>query len=422
MKEAILGNVEPELERKNNIRMIQKSIMSMFLFAFLSAVSITCFADYAETIEEAFKDGKIKGTIGTYFEYTDKDAPDKNYGWGTGYISLKYETLEWNRIKSGIGFFAHGQLYNESDYNSDSFNADIEKEYTLPEFYLNLGFMEESSIRMGRWNHKKITHIDDAQSEGFYVQIKEIPDVEVVVGLMTRFAEIDYDDGEDFGRTGDSQDLDSEGSFGSGSERYLLFLETKVKALDMLELNPYIMYQDGYAGVYGLDTDLKYCSEYNEITYGGRIDFYHVAADISGSKDSDNFAVSPYIEKGPFTVSVGFAQFDDDNGDAMNKPSWHRDYLVAELDQDKPYGSADCEVYFGKVKYSMDKFWTHFALGDYNYNMTSSKGDSSLELEWQVGYKFTKNLDINFRFFDVAYDNVDDKDYQKVEGRVRFKF
>ena len=380
-----------------------------------------CFAEEAETIEEAFKNGKVKGTIGSYFEYTDKDAADNDYGWATGYLTLKYETQKWNRLKMGARFFAHGQLYSDHDNGTtDPFESDIESKYTLPELYLNYGFAENSGVTVGRWNHKKISHIDDAQSEGAYMAIKEIPGLEFTAGVMTRFAEIDYDDGEDFGRTNDAQDLDSESVYDSNSKPYLFFIESKYKPLDMLTFNPYIMYQDGYAGVYGLDTDIKYKSEYSDITYGGRLDYYYVSADIAGSGNSANFAVSPYIETGPFTMTVGFAQFDD--GNALNKPAWLRDYLVGELDQDKSYGRSGCEVYFAKVKYKMGKFWTHFAYGDNNYDYTSSKGDGSQECELQFGYKFTKNLDVNLRLFDVQYDNVDGKDYQKVETRTRFKF
>ena len=77
--------------------------------------------------------------------------------------------------------------------------------------------------------------------------IKEIPNLELIAGLIGRFAEIDYDDGEDFGRTNKAQDLDSEDTYGSDSKPYLFFVEDKYKPLDALTFNPYIMYQDGYA-------------------------------------------------------------------------------------------------------------------------------------------------------------------------------
>ena len=42
--------------------------------------------------------------------------------------------------------------------------------------------------------------------------------------------------------------------------------------------------------------------------------------------------------------------------------------------------------------------------------------------ELQFGYKFVKNVDLNVRLFDVQFDNVDDRDYQKIESLLRFKF
>ena len=386
----------------------------------LPAKVYVCFADEAETIEEAFKNGKVKGTIGSYFEYTDKEVANSNYGWATGYLTLKYETQKWNRLGMGTRFFAHGQLYSDHDNGtSNPFESDVETKCTLPELYLNYGFAENSGVTIGRWNHKKISHIDDAQSEGAYMAIKEIPGLEFTAGVMTRFAEIDYDDGEDFGRTNDHQDLDLEDTFGSDSKPYLVFLETKGNVGDILTLNPYIMYQDGYAGVYGCDTKIESKLEDYELTYGGKINYYHVAADISGSSDSNNFAIFPYVNKEPIEVTVGYAKFDD--GNSLNKPAWLRDYFSL-LDQQKEYGRAGSEKYFAKVKLTIDKLWTHFAYGDNNYNFTSSKGDRSQEYELQFGYKLTKNIDVNLRLFDIQYDNVNNKDYQKLEARTRFKF
>ena len=45
--------------------------------------------------------------------------------------------------------------------------------------------------------------------------------------MMTRFAEIDFDDGEDFGRTNDAQDLDNETTYGPSSGPMLVYLEGK---------------------------------------------------------------------------------------------------------------------------------------------------------------------------------------------------
>jgi hypothetical protein len=377
-------------------------------------------AEQAGTIEEAFRNATINGTIGSYFEFTDREAENGDFGWTTGYLTLKYETLGWNGLKMGARFFAHGELYSDHDDGvTDPFDADIESKYTLPELYLDYMFTDRSSVRVGRWNHLDLTHLDDNQSEGAYVQMNEIEDFQMTAGIMRRFAEIDYDDGEDFGRNNDAQDLDSEGTYGAGSGQYLFFLEGKYDGLDVLMLNPYIMYHDDYASVYGIDSKIEARLDEPDLTYGGEASFYHVNADIDGSTDANNYRIAPFIKMEPVYLSAGYARFDD--GDALTKPAWLRDYFLP-VDQVASYGQPDSDVVFAKLKLTFGDFWTHFAFADSTYTTSATRGDGSQEYEWQFGYKFVKNMDINVRLFDVRFDNVDDRDYQKIESRLRFKF
>jgi len=395
------------------------TILPLLLILTLSGAGLS-LADDHPSCAEAFQKGEIGGTIGSYFEFTDREAPDSNTAWATGYLSLKYETLEWKRFQWGAGLFAHGQLANDAaNGTTNPFKTDVEDEVTFPEFYFNLRVAESSGIRVGRWDHRKISHFDDAQSEGAYVQFKEIEGLEVAAGFMTRFAEIDYDDGEDFGRGNDAQDLSSDAVYGAGSKAYLIFADAIYQATDTIKLNPYVIVQDGYAGVVGMDTHLDDTLEDHGVDFGGCLNYYHVDARKAGTSESDNWVLKSYVKKGPFKVSGGFAQFSDD--DALNKPAWLRDYFV-DVDQLLAYANAGCGVWFGKIKYSKDKFWTHVAFADYDYSTTALQGDGSLELELQFGYKFTKAIDANIRLFDVSYDNIDDKDYQKLEGRIRYRF
>lgn len=215
-------------------------LILMLLIAFPVSAGI-CVADEGNTIEEAFKGGKFSGTIGHYYEFIVREADDSNAGWSTAYVTLKYETLDWNRIKFGARFFAHGELYSDhSDGVTDPYGTDIETKVTLPEVYLNYGFFDESNVTVGRWNHKKVSHIDDAQSEGGFIQFKEIENLELIAGVMRRFAEIDYDDGEDFGRTNSAQKVDSESTYGAGSGPVVVFLEAKYQPMDILKINPFL--------------------------------------------------------------------------------------------------------------------------------------------------------------------------------------
>lgn len=393
------------------------------IFAGLLAMSITAAqAEVVDDIVEALQGGKVSGTIGNYFEYKDVDGGN-NGGWSTTYLTLKYETADWNNFKAGVRFFAHGESYNDSEDGSEKFDGptlDVEKEVTLPELYLSYMFGEKSNVTVGRFNHQKISHIDDAQSEGGYLQYNELEDLGITIGAIRSFAEIDYDDGEDFGRTNDDQDLSDEGKYGSNSNPYMMFAELEYKGLDMITLNPYAYYQDGYAGVYGLDTKLSL--EADDIKYGLKTNLYYVDADITGSDNSTNWMISPFVKTGPLSFEGGYGQYGDD-ANSMYKPEWFSDYMVP-LDQlNHTVGAKyDQQVYWLKAKLTLGKFWTHVAYTEAEYK-TATVNDAELrENEFQVGYKVTKNLALNARAFIVEFDNVSDADYEKVETSVTLKF
>ena len=392
--------------------------MFLVMLALMLMFSGVVRAEGTLTIEDAFKNGFVSGEIGTYIERRDNDGA-ANYGWGTAYATVKYVTDTWNNLEAGIRFFAHGEIYNQSDNGTDYFDSDIEKKVTLPELYLSYGFGESSNVTAGRFANKGVAHLDDTHSEGAYVQFKEIEDLTLTAGFMRRFAEIDYDDSEDFGRTGDQQDLNSTATYGAKADSVLGFVEAKYKILDAITLNPYYMRQGGYASVLGIDTKAEFELEAVELKYGASLELYQVYSDIVGSSDSFNIMIAPFVGFGPVNFIVGYVDYDE--GDSLNKPAWFNDPLMSDSDQVVGESAAGAEAIFTKLKLSLGNFWTHVAYVDYGYDM-GSNGDGAQEAEWQLGYKFTKSLDAEIRLFDVKYDNVDNKDYKKIEARVRFKF
>ena len=391
----------------------------ILFFAFLLMFSSSVFADEAQEFKNAFRDGKFSGEIGSYFEYKDNEASDSNTGWATAYLTFKYETLKWNDLQFGVRFFGHGQLYNETQNSSDPFGADIETEFTLPELYFNYAFGEASNFRIGHWEHGKVSHIDDNQSEGLYVQYKEIEKLELIAGLMNRFAEIDYDDGEDFGRTNDSQDLDDEPTYGSDSKPNLYFFEARYQPADLIGLNPFFMIQNDYASVFGLETNVKSEWEKYKIKYGANILYENINAEIAGSGDANVFAIMPFVQKGPVKLDLCYSMFSD--GSALNKPQWLAD-INNIVDQDNADGMAGAEFFETRIKYSFEKLWLSYAFGIANYDTSASAGNGFNDNEFQVGYKITDSLDVNVRYFIVSYDDIANKDYNKVETVLKFKF
>lgn len=403
---------------KKMFEAIVKGSVALVIMCFVSTSA--SFAKEADSIKDAFKGGKISGTIGNYTELVYAEASNSDHGWSSGYLTLKYETLSYNRFKFGARFFAHGDMLSKhDDKTKDSFEADIESTYTLAEAYLSYGFGENSSATVGRWNHKKVSHIDDAQSEGGYITIKEIKNLDFTFGAMRSFAEIDYDDSEDFGRTGNSQDLNSDAAYGADSGDYLYFLEVVYKPFGFVKLNPYFMSHEDYASVFGIDVKINAESEQYKIKFGGAIKYVKVNAEIAGSSDANVFAIQPFITKGPVKVDFSYSKFDD--GNSLNHPGWLVDKFSI-VDQNAAENNTDAEVFECRIKSSWGKGWVSYTYATATYATSAKEGDGYTDNELQVGYKISKALDINLRYFIVAFDNIVDKDYNKVESRVRFKF
>lgn len=398
----------------------KKTLFLPIVILFVSFLFLSpAFSETKISLKDAFLEGDLSGTVGTYYEYT-RQNPNSNFGWATSYLGLKYETKPLNNLNFGAKLFAHGRIYSYSqDPLTVPYDRDIETKVTLPELYFSYSFFLNTRIVAGRYAHSRITHIDDAQSQGAYISFGEIETLRFLTGFMLRFAEIDYDDSEDFGRNNNSQDLSDNVFYGEDSSPYLMFLEAVWEPSDLVTLNPYFMRQDSYAGVYGFDLDLEKKMEEYAITYGARFSFYHVASEIESYRDSNNFSLFPYLRKGPIELTLGYAAFDD--GNALNKPLWFSDYFTV-LDQQAGYANPDSEKIFAKIKFIKGKFWAHCAYGDNNYDLSLTDGRSSQEYEFQLGYQVTSSIDFNLRLFNVEYQEVNDRDYQKVETRLRLKF
>ncbi|MBN2163233.1 MAG: hypothetical protein JXR25_09455 [Pontiellaceae bacterium] len=256
---------------------------------------------------------------------------------------------------------------------------------------------------------------------------KEWGNAAVTVGGFRRFAEMDYDDMEDFGRINDAQDLGDDKYYGSDAFPWAFFAEANT-SLGAAALNPFIYIHDGYAHVYGLDTDSK-MKLASEATLGLKADGYAVhACSGTGRDDAWAWTAAPYFKTGPFTLSAGYIGMSGEDGgtQTLTKPLWMRDYMPC-TDQVLPFNNQAAmqglDSVYGKIKYSNGAFWTHFLVADHSYN-ASSIGTQSTEIEYQAGYDFGHGFNLNLRLFDCEFDGngAGAIDYQKIEVLARYTF
>lgn len=384
------------------------------------------FAD-SDSLPAAFTNGTLKGTVGTYMEYRDFAAPNRDFGWGSGYFYIKGESDRYYRTKVGASFLRHTRLWHDEDNGKDNYREDIEELWGLPELYMDVGLTEGSrtSLRAGRWDNKG-THIDDTQSEGFYLHSAEWTNIFLRAGGFRKFAELDYDDGEDFGRNNDAQVVGDNATFGPDAAPWVFFTEANAKC-GFAKLNPYLYIHDGYANVFGLDTDSS--MEIGEDAKAGvRVDGYYVQADDAiGMDDGQAGTLAPYLTVGPVTWTVGYIRMGGSESDqSLNKPAWFSDYLEPS-DQLIPYSNMgsmqDMETAYTKVQYKHDAFWTHLAFFQAAYD-SSKYGTGNHVTEFQTGYDFGRGLDMNLRLFHCEFEGSgsDAVDYNKAELLARYNF
>ncbi|MGL4854154.1 MAG: hypothetical protein ACRC37_02755, partial [Lentisphaeria bacterium] len=260
---------------------------------------------------DAFKNGKVSGEVGSYFETTGfKKDRSEDYGWQNVYMGLKYETAKWNNLKLGAQFFAHGKAFDDNSTKSNGsydkgYKTDIEENYALAELYLDWSITEKTNLRFGRFDHKQVLHIDDNQSEGFYLQSNEIENLTLALGAVTRFAEIDYDDLEGFGtwdKDADKQDLSNSVEYPDAWD-FVAFVEAVYNNKNGVMVNPYLYMQDGYASVLGMESDFS-TKLSDDLTIGTRLMAYNVFADKEGYEDAFVWGFEPYVKFSGFTFSV----------------------------------------------------------------------------------------------------------------------
>lgn len=408
---------------------MKKCFVNVLVGSLLASASLHGEEEKTSGFTDAFKNGKIKGTIGTYLEYTDFeteyknsngiDQPTDNFSWQTAYLILNYQTARWNSLKLGAEFIAHGEIFSKSESDRDYYARDIETKTALSEIYLDYAFTDKLSLVAGRWNHK-FTHIDDSHSQGLYLR-SQGEDLEWFIGAMSKFAELDYDDMEPFsGRDNNNQDLSNKDVYGEDSSDYLLFGELIWNPVKGIELNPYLYYQGGYATVAGLDGTFS-TSITDDVKGGVDIKGHYVASDVDGRTDSQNWIVEPFIKVAGFTFSLGYGEFSgDDDNPALTRPRWFKDYMHG-FDQDREYATQNLAGTLAKIKYKNGKFGAHLYYGMYEQG---NDRDREINLtEFQVKYKFSSNVDANIRLFDMDFNGDAAKaDYQKVEARVRYRF
>lgn len=362
---------------------------SLFTCALLLSTS-TVFA--ADSIDEAFKSGKVSGDITLHtVKYDNEGVVDSGFTAGT--VGLAYETGTFYGLSAKMGFRANHEFseVEEGDYEN-SFAHDA----LMTEAYLKYA-SESFSITAGR-QAIDLEWLGD-YNEAIVAAITAIPDTTIILGYTDRQAISDEDESSDF------TELTNEGAY---------VLDIKYKAFDSLEFNPYAYSAPDAVDFYGLKT--SYSSDiFSAIA--------HYATSNVDSKMKDTTTDDGNIlnlELGTsfagISASLGYIKTDKDYGIGLMDTYGDNINL---MDSGNQIYSADAKTVYGSLSYEIAGVELGALYSDTEYGADNF---DEKELNLTVSYAITDSLSVGLLYADIDADSDDADSNDSTYGSLTLSY
>src|SRR5574344_1634991 len=327
----------------------------------------------SNSIDEAFKNGKIEGSIALFGLTQDNKGQSRDFAFGNGNLTIAYSTDSFYGFNAKVE--AKGNVKLGEKHKDDRKNeAPFENNALITQAYLQYSLNEMLLIKAGRYEGE-LEWLTDYQ-QGAIAEITAIPDTTVSLAFSNRKAESGIDTSEDFHKPNDLN-------------KGIYVVDIKNESLEGLEINPYYYQIPDVVKFYGLKTS------------------YNLA----------HFELNGNFED--LTSAVGLIKTSKKGGaDIITS---YGDSISPFEDGDKVY-TLDARTIYGSLGYSIYDFEFGALYGITRYDAASS-GLKEKELNLSVGYNFTKNLNTNIMYVNVDADEANSEtDYNKYLASVEYKF
>ena len=344
------------------------------------------FAFGANTIDSAFKEGKVSGSLSAYGVTQDNKTGDDS-GFTSGAISLAFETAAINGFSAKAGFIGVHEFGEENNGDAD----DIASKALMTEAYAQYS-NDVVTAMIGR-QAIDLEWMGDFH-EAAVVAVTAVPDTTIVLGYTQKMAVAGVDEtSEKFEKVNGNK-----GAY---------VLDIKYAGLEGIEFNPYAYSAPDLANWYGLK------ATFTADMFGVVAHYAASNEDAVGAEDGSIGHVELNTTVSDFTASVGYIKTDKDAGVAS----------IAELgDNISPFEDgnyvydADASTIYGSLGYTL----AGVELGAL-YGQTEYADDKEKELNLTVGYSFTESLAASVLYADIDANSSSD-DYNKVLANVEYTF
>ena len=360
---------------------IKGNTLSLIASGLLLSSSIAFGAD---TIDAAFKDGKVSGTAIAYGTYTDNNpssVADSNAGYGT--INLAYETASYMGISAKAGFEA-GHAIADGELVNDALMTEAYVKYANDMFSLTAGRQVIDLEWLSDYN------------EAVVAAITSVPNTSIVLGYVNQHAVADENEIGDF--------------YDTGFEKGVYVADVKYSGLKGVVFNPYYYSATDLASWYGLKTT------FTADMFGAGAQYAASNEEVVGVEDGSIGHVNLNTKLAGISAGIGYIKTaKDGNANSMKIVG----DTLSPLDAGNYVFSTDARTAYGSLGYTIAGVKLGALYGQTTYSNADYKQG---ELNLTAGYSLTKSLSTSLLYADISADGSDSSGVDRNDGSLTIKY
>ena len=353
----------------------------------------------ANSVDSAFKEGKVSGALTAYGTSTDNKDGSADAAFTSGAISLGFETAAVKGFSAKAGFIGVHEFSEKNDNDA----SDIASKSLMTEAYVKYA-NDMFSLTAGR-QAVDLEWMGDFH-EAVVAAITAVPDTTIVLGYTDKMAVAGVDEvSANFAGDWTGDGVKDNGAY---------VADVKYTGLKSIEVNPYAYSVPDVANWYGLK------GTFTADMFGALAHYAASNEEVVGTNDGSMAAVELNTTLAGISAAVGYIKTGKDNGIGS---------MAAVGDNYVPFDSGDAiyltdaKMTYGSLGYTIADVELGALYGVTTYGAADFK---EKELNLTAGYSFTDSLSTSVLFANVdaaeadTVNNLVDRDY--VLATVEYTF
>lgn len=340
-----------------------------------------------DSIDQAFKEGKVEGSLNIYTVNNDNKGGNENTAFTSGDIELAYETASYMGISAKAAFVGAHIFTEKNDGNADDIasNAIVSEaniKYANEDFSLTLGRQAIDLEWLGDFNEAAIA------------QVTLVPNTTITLGYVDKQAVAGVDEiSEKFEKINGK-----DGAY---------VVDVKFNIEEGIELNPYFYSAPNLADFYGLK------ASYSSDMINAIAQYALSNEDMINTKDASIGHIEVAATIGDVTASIGYIKTDKDGGTGSITKFGEN---ISPFEDGNYVYDFDAKTTYAAIGYSISNI--DLAL---LYGQTKYAQDKEKELNLTADYSISDTLSASVLYADIEA-NDSSNDYNKVLASLSYSF